>query len=69
MKQIVTSDSIMHTLGEHRKGAAIVIVGGFGGLATCYMLPYKDNTQGFWALHSNRQGALNIGCTAWTRHE
>ena len=69
MKQIVSSDSIMPNLSEHCKGTAIVIVGGFVGLATFYMLSNKDNTQGFWALHSNRQGALNIGCTAWTRHE
>ena len=69
MKQILSDDTITPTLSEHCKGTAIVIGGGFGGLATFYTLPNKDNTQGFWSLHSNRQGALNIGCTAWTRHE
>jgi hypothetical protein len=65
MKQRLSDDTITPTISEHGKGTAIVI----GGLATFYTLPNKDNTQGFWPLHSNRQGALNIGCTAWTRHE
>jgi fluoride ion exporter CrcB/FEX len=61
-------------MSEPGKGMAIVIGGGFGGEIRCGIsqslhIPNNDNTQGFWSLYSNRQGTLNIGCTAGTRHE
>ncbi|HYX50169.1 MAG TPA: FAD-dependent oxidoreductase, partial [Ktedonobacteraceae bacterium] len=43
MKQILSDDTITHSLVEHRKGTAIVIGGGFGGLATAIRLQAAGN--------------------------
>ena len=44
MKQILSDDTITPALPEHRIGSAIVIGGGFGGLATAIRLQAAGHT-------------------------